>query len=76
MIRHPLRVATLAAAVALLGACTMAPVYQRPAAPVGDHWPGAASTGDAGTPDWQQFIADDRLRQLVSLALAGNRDLR
>jgi len=78
MTTHPLRLATLATATVLLGACTLAPVYQRPASPVGDSWPApaVAATGDATTPDWQQFIADDRLRQLVALALANNRDLR
>ena len=74
-----LKISLLATSVALLGACTtLVPNYQRPAAPVSDSWPTAAA--DSGTVaaqlSWQTFIADDRLRQLVALALDNNRDLR
>ncbi|MFC5497419.1 efflux transporter outer membrane subunit [Caenimonas terrae] len=73
------RIAALAAA-ALLAACTsMAPRYERPAAPVAATWPQDAST--EGTPaaadiDWQSFFTDPKLRELIALALRGNRDLR
>lgn len=72
----------LAASISLLAACTtLAPDYQRPAAPVSDHWPTATSstrpdTAAASALSWQAFIADDRLRLLVALALDNNRDLR
>ena len=75
----PLRLAALAA-TALLAACSsMAPNYQRPAAPVAATWPRDATT--EGTPtvadiDWQNFFPDPRLRDLIALALPGNRDLR
>lgn len=73
----------LVAAAALCG-CTMAPRYQRPAAPVPSAWPSAAETGTVAAaqapaaPDigWREFIADDRLAQVVGLALTNNRDLR
>jgi multidrug efflux system outer membrane protein len=73
------RLAALAA-TAMLAACTsMAPTYERPAAPVAASWPQNATT--EGTPaaadiDWQAFFPDPRLRELIALALQGNRDLR
>ena len=74
-----------AAVAALLAGCSLAPVYERPQAPVTPAWPQgeaykpAAQTGDArqaGDIAWREFIADDKLRQLVELALNNNRDLR
>lgn len=73
------RLAVLAAA-ALLAACSsMAPGYQRPAAPVAASFPngaGSAATIAAADIDWQSFFPDPRLRELIALALQGNRDLR
>ncbi len=73
------RLAVLAAA-ALLAACSsMAPTYERPAAPVAAAFPnGAGGTGSvaAADIDWQSFFPDPRLRELIALALQGNRDLR
>ena len=74
-----LKVSLLTTSLALLGACTtLVPNYQRPAAPVSESWPTA--TADKGPMvaqlSWQTFIADDRLRQLVALAVDNNRDLR
>ena len=68
------------AAAALLAACSsLAPKYERPAAPVAAAWPHDAAT--EGTPaaadiEWQRFFPDPRLRELIALALQGNRDLR
>ena len=68
------------AVTALLAACSsMAPKYERPAAPVAATWPQDATT--EGTPAaadiaWQSFFPDPRLRELIALALQGNRDLR
>lgn len=74
----PLRISALVLAAALAG-CSMAPVYERPASPVSEHW-GNATTGSgrsaAATLDWQSFVTDDALRKLVELALENNRDLR
>jgi multidrug efflux system outer membrane protein len=60
-----------------LAACSMAPDYARPAAPVAARWQGVAD-GHARAADlgWRQVLGDERLRALVARALAGNRDLR
>jgi len=71
-------------AILALSACVdLAPPYERPEAPVAAAWPeGAASspapTGlrDAADIGWRDFIVDARLRRVVELALADNRDLR
>ncbi|HOD35738.1 MAG TPA: AdeC/AdeK/OprM family multidrug efflux complex outer membrane factor [Syntrophales bacterium] len=69
--------------VALLGGCSLAPTYTRPEAPVPAAWPGAAPGQQADKPGenaadvpWKDFIVDERLRQVIELALADNRDLR
>ena len=74
----------IAAAACLLAACnTMAPHYERPAAPVAASFPSAAasaaapSTGIApAAQPWQAYFQDARLAQLIATALANNRDLR
>jgi multidrug efflux system outer membrane protein len=70
--------APLALAIALSGCMSLAPAYQRPAAPVAASFPqaGAASNQAAANIAWQQYFADARLKQLIGLALANNRDLR
>lgn len=73
---------TLAASLlASLAACgSMAPDYQRPAAPVPAQFPVAGHAATAGTAaadlPWQTFFADARLQQLIKIALTNNRDLR
>ncbi|MES1163189.1 MAG: multidrug transporter, partial [Rhizobacter sp.] len=55
-----------------LGACaSMAPTYERPASPLPAQLPasGAAATPATDIP-WQAFVLDDRLRQVIALALA------
>jgi len=71
------------AVTALLAGCNLAPVYERPAAPVTPAWPqgdayqpGQADGKQAYEIAWREFIADPQLEQLVELALANNRDLR
>lgn len=61
-----------------LGGCSMAPTYERPAAPVADSWSGvSAQQGrQASELDWQSFIVDPQLRKLVGTALDNNRSLR
>ncbi|EDZ98993.1 RND efflux system, outer membrane lipoprotein, NodT family [Burkholderia sp. H160] len=81
----------IAVAVALLAAgCTLAPHYERPAAPVTatfptggvyDQQPGAtggrsASGQAAADIGWRNFFVDPRLQQLIEIALKNNRDLR
>ena len=79
-----LRPTAVAALACLLSACTtMAPHYERPAAPVAASFPAAAasaaapSTGIAPPAQpWQGYFKDARLDQLIAAALANNRDLR
>ncbi|MGF6663258.1 multidrug efflux system outer membrane protein [Paraburkholderia atlantica] len=81
----------IAVAVALLAAgCTLAPHYQRPAAPVTATFPtggvydqqpgaqGARSANGQAAADigWRNFFVDPRLQQLIEIALKNNRDLR
>jgi multidrug efflux system outer membrane protein len=73
------------AAVALLGGCTLAPEYTRPAAPVPADWPtgaayqetkSAASAPTAAELPWREFFTDERLQKIIETALNNNRDLR
>jgi multidrug efflux system outer membrane protein len=82
MTLHPIAAALCAAAL-LAGCASLAPRHERPDAPVPEHWPAASSpaaVAATGTPAadlaWHAFFADDRLRALIELALANNRDLR
>ena len=66
------------AVLTLAGCMSLAPSYERPAAPVPAAWPIVADSDAPATApiDWQQFFADARLRSVIDLALANNRDLR
>jgi multidrug efflux system outer membrane protein len=68
-----------------LAGCSLAPTYTRPTAPIPLGWPtGPAYTEAAGSrtgPDaadigWRRFYVDEKLQQVISLALSNNRDLR
>ena len=65
-------------AVLMLAGCVMIPSYQRPAAPVPEHFP--EQQGDSALSgaeqSWRLFVGDERLRRLIELALLNNRDLR
>jgi multidrug efflux system outer membrane protein len=66
----------LAAGLSLAG-CTMIPKYNRPEAPVAARFPGGSDqAGLAADIRWRDFFLDPRLRRLVALALANNRNLR
>ncbi|MEO8332998.1 MAG: efflux transporter outer membrane subunit [Gallionella sp.] len=72
------RTASLAL-LALLGGCSLAPEYQRPAAAIPAAWPDSAQSGGvrkATSMDWQQYFPDPRLQALIAVALQNNRDLR
>ena len=75
----PRALCALAASLVLAG-CSLAPVHQRPQAPIPTQWPqqdaAPVLSSSAATLDWNSFIADRQLRQLVDLAQAHNRDLR
>ena len=69
-------------AAAVLSACSLAPVYQRPDAPVAAAYPAAVPveaartagvTADSG---WREFFREPRLQGLIVAALEHNRDLR
>jgi multidrug efflux system outer membrane protein len=72
----------LGAFLFLTGCTSLAPFYSRPAAPVPDSWPQGqayqeAAPGQAAADiAWQEFFLDPQLRELITLALANNRDLR
>ncbi|MDV2108075.1 efflux RND transporter outer membrane subunit OprB, partial [Burkholderia pseudomallei] len=71
--------------------CTLAPRYERPAAPVSGAFPadgvyaaqpgaapGARSANGQAAVDigWREFFVDPRLQRLIEIALKNNRDLR
>lgn len=71
--------ATLALAAALLGGCSLAPDYTRPAAPVPGAWPAYVKpegSVQAAATDWHRVFADKRLQALIEAALEHNRDMR
>jgi multidrug efflux system outer membrane protein len=80
--RRVARLALVAAALALAGCSSLIPRYERPAAPVPATYPpettpaAAAGSEAPADIDWQRFFADARLKRLIELALANNRDLR
>lgn len=60
----------------LLGACSMAPDYQRPELPQGASWQSNQAGGEAVVSSWQQQFLDPALQKLIATALENNRDLR
>jgi multidrug efflux system outer membrane protein len=86
------QLATAILGAALLSACSLAPTYQRPDAPVAAAFPAddtgkAAKTGSAPAPaaadrrdavdtGWREYFNEPRLQQLIAAALENNRDLR
>ncbi|WP_310733035.1 efflux transporter outer membrane subunit [Azohydromonas australica] len=75
------RLAALAlASLTFLGGCaSLAPKYERPAAPVPEQLGEAAAEAPAvpvADLGWQAFFTDARLQQAIALALQNNRDLR
>ena len=85
------QLATAMLGAALLSACSLAPTYQRPDAPVAAAFPAddagkAARTGSAPTAaanqrdavdtGWREYFNEPRLQQLIAAALENNRDLR
>lgn len=68
----------------ILSACSLAPQYRRPDAPVPAQWPQSEAYQDIRTVeapiaselDWRAFFTDPGLQQLIDLALVNNRDLR
>ncbi|AKN25688.1 outer membrane protein OprJ [Stutzerimonas stutzeri] len=77
-LRKPAFAASALLLALTLAGCSMAPTYERPEAPVAQSWSGsAAQPGTAASNlDWQSFIVDSELRELVNVALDNNRSLR
>jgi outer membrane protein, multidrug efflux system len=87
-----LKYSLMAAAVALVATgCTMEPKYHQPAAPVAGSFPtegvyatqpsqgagGRSANGQAAVEiGWRDFFVDQRLQELIQIALKNNRDLR
>ena len=68
--------ATPLLALALAG-CSLAPVYERPAAPVPDAYGAPAADGQAAMPqDWRAYFNDPALQAWIDAALRNNRNLR
>ncbi len=79
----PIRALAPILASLTLSACgTMMPDYLRPTSPVPAvltqpaELAGAADTAALEATPWQDYFADARLREVIALALANNRDLR
>ena len=80
----PSSVSALVAALTLAG-CSFIPTLEKPPAPIAAQYPAApeganvppATTNVAAADlEWQAFFADARLKRLIDIALANNRDLR
>ena len=74
-----LRILPLAAALLMAGCTSMAPRYERPAAPLPAQYEGGAAAGTAQAAaalDWPAYFNDPALQQLITLALGRNADLR
>ena len=80
---NKLSVISLACA-SLLSACSLIPTYERPAAPIDAQWPATVppktaedhSNQPAWDKGWKDFYADPTTQELISIALANNRDMR
>lgn len=83
--RKTLATASLLTVAVFLGGCTLAPDYKRPDLAVPATLPEAPSNLEGATGEdgravaeigWQEFFTDARLKGVIELALANNRDLR
>ncbi len=66
-----------------LSACSFAPRYDRPPAPVSAQWPAASGVGataeghaSASSVGWRSMFRSPKLQRLIETAIANNRDLR
>ncbi len=68
---------SIAAALLALSGCQIAPVYDKPEAPVPGQFPadgaGAKSAAETG---WRDFFQNPELQEMIAQALANNRDLK
>jgi outer membrane protein, multidrug efflux system len=82
MMRYALVITLL---LTVFAGCTMIPEYKRPEAPVPASWPTGPAYKETGsdfkdTPainvNWREFYTDEKLQQVIEMALKNNRDLR
>lgn len=74
--KSPLRKGLLIALTALLSACAMGPDYERPEVPVPEAWDGSDTPGlSIATLDWWDVFHDERMVELIEMALQNNLDL-
>lgn len=65
----------------LLASCNMAPDYHRPDGKISSHYPSDTGAGaeksayKVSNLGWEDFFTDPRLKKLIELTLANNRDL-
>lgn len=86
MSRNNFRLSTISVVMTLaMAGCSLAPIYQRPVAPIDEHYPGqpatdgkVSSVGAQAAADlgWSEFFRDPRLQDYIRLALDNNRDMR
>jgi multidrug efflux system outer membrane protein len=79
----PTRYALLAGLCAILAGCAVGPDYHTPQVPTPQRWsepasalPGQAKLDSAGLVRWWRRFGDERLNQLVEMALKDNPDLK
>lgn len=69
----------------ILSGCTLAPKYKRPSLPVADKFPTQGvyknikyneKEINANDIHWQEFILDNKLKQIIKISLNNNRDLK
>jgi multidrug efflux system outer membrane protein len=68
-----------------LDACTLAPKYKQPKAPIPAEWPQGPAYKEGGVREagpiatkikWSEFFTDPKLQKVIEMALNNNRDLR
>ena len=78
--RRPGRFVAIVTLLLAASGCSLAPKYARPETPVPPALPAASAAGPAGEAPalapWREFVTDPRLRSIVEMTLANNRDLR
>jgi multidrug efflux system outer membrane protein len=62
--------------VSLAGCWSMAPKYERPAAPVPAQLAGGEGTANAADLPWRELVREPKLRQVIEQALGQSRNLR
>jgi multidrug efflux system outer membrane protein len=63
-----------AVVLALLAGCSLIPAYERPAAPVPEHFDGVTDTAATPLSPWRDYYTDPSLHALIEAALDHNRD--